>query len=50
MRKIEGTDSGKEELYKELIKANQELKEARAGLAERLEKMDDIPPLEEIGD
>lgn len=50
MRKIEGTDSGKEELYKELIKANQELKEAREGLAERLEKMDDIPPLEEIGD
>lgn len=50
MRKIEAADTGKEEWYKELGKAEQELNEARAGLAERLAKMDDIPPLEKIGD
>jgi len=50
MRKIEHETTGKEELYQQLIKANQELREAKEGLAERLEKMDDIPPLEQIGD
>lgn len=50
MRKIESSTTGKEEWYKELGKAEQELNEARSGLAERLEKMDDIPPLEKIGD
>ncbi|OXA80989.1 hypothetical protein SAMN05444397_101713 [Flavobacterium aquidurense] len=50
MRKIESSETGKEEWYKELGKAEQELNEARAGLAERLEKMDDIPALEKIGD
>ncbi len=50
MRKIESSDTGKEEWYKELGKAEQELNEARAGLAQRLEKMDDIPTLEKIGD
>jgi hypothetical protein len=50
MRKIETSDVGKEEWYKELGKAEQELNEARAGLAQRLEKMDDIPALEKIGD
>jgi len=51
MRKIESSDSfEKDKWYKELIKAEEELAEARAGLAERLEKMDDIPPLEKIGD
>ena len=50
MRKIEHENTGKEELYQQLIKANQELKEAREGLAGRLEKMDDIPVLEKIGD
>lgn len=50
MRKIEASDTGKEEWYKELGKAELELNEARAGLAERLEKMDDIPTLEKIGD
>ncbi|MDR7210948.1 DUF5661 family protein [Flavobacterium piscis] len=50
MRKIELSTSGKEELYEELIKANEELKEAKEGLAERLDKMDDFPPLEKIGD
>jgi cell division protein FtsL len=50
MRKIEESTSEKEELYKQLLEANQELKEAKIGLAERLEKMDDIPTLEKIGD
>ncbi|KUJ60866.1 hypothetical protein AR687_15785 [Flavobacteriaceae bacterium CRH] len=50
MRKIENSDTGKEEWYKELGKAEQELNEARMGLAERLEKMDDIPTLDKIGD
>ncbi|OOV12998.1 DUF5661 family protein [Flavobacterium sp. LM4] len=51
IRKIESSDSfEKDKWYKELIKAEEELKEARAGLAERLEKMDDIPALEKIGD
>ena len=50
MRKIESSTTGKEEWYKELGKAEQELNEARSGLAERLERMDDIPPLEKIGD
>lgn len=50
MRKIEKSETGKEDWYKELGKAEQELNEARAGLAERLERMDDIPPLEKIGD
>ena len=50
MRKIEHSNSDKEELYQSLIEANQELKEGKEGLAERLDKMDDIPPLEKIGD
>jgi hypothetical protein len=51
MRKIESSDSfEKDKCYNELIKAEEELAEARSGLAERLEKMDDIPPLEKIGD
>lgn len=50
MRKIESTTSEKEKWYKELMKAEEELKEARSGLADRLERMDDIPTLEIIGD
>lgn len=50
MRKIDKVTTGKEKLLEDLIKAEEELKEARAGLAERLEKMDDIPVLEIIGD
>ena len=50
LRKIESSAEGKEEWYKELGKAELELQEARAGLAQRLEKMDDIPTLEKIGD
>jgi len=50
MRKIENSETGKEEWYKELGKAEQELNEARMGLSERLERMDDIPTLSKIGD
>ncbi|MEO8238132.1 MAG: DUF5661 family protein [Flavobacterium sp.] len=51
MRKIEDINTiEKDKWYKELIKAEEELTEARSGLAERLEKMDDIPTLEKIGD
>jgi len=49
MRKIEqGNDVKK--WTEELVKTQQEVAEAKQGLAERLEKMDDIPPLEKIGD
>jgi hypothetical protein len=50
MRKIENATEGKEKWYIELGKAEKELNEARSGLAERLERMDDIPPLDKIGD
>lgn len=50
IRKLEHTPNDKEKWQQELIKAEQELAEARAGLAERLEKMDDIPVLKIIGD
>lgn len=50
MRKIESSKIGKEEWYKELGKAEQELTEAKTGLIECLQKMDDIPVLEKIGD
>ncbi len=50
LRKIEASSEGKEEWYKELGKAEQELNDARSGLAERLARMDDIPVLKIIGD
>jgi hypothetical protein len=50
MRKIENSTTGKEQWYIELGKTEQELNEARSGLTERLERMDDIPPLDKIGD
>ena len=50
MRKLSKTRRGKEKLHEDLIKAEKELIEAKKELAERLEKMDDIPALEEIGD
>lgn len=50
LRKIKSKKSGKDELYKMLAEAEEELIEARAKLAERLEKMDDIPVMEKIGD
>lgn len=49
-RKIEHAKRGKEKLYKDLFKAEIELNEAKKGLVERLEKMDGIPVLEDIGD
>lgn len=48
-RKIEKTKKGKEQLYKDLVKAEKALNDAKKELAERLEKMDDIPVME-IGD
>ncbi|MBP4139037.1 MULTISPECIES: DUF5661 family protein [Flavobacterium] len=50
MRKIEATTSEKEKWYKQLMEAEEELKEARSGLDDRLERMDDIPTLTIIGD
>jgi len=50
VRKIEQTKVGKDKSYKELFLAENELKEAKKELAERLEKMDDIPVMKEIGD
>ncbi len=50
IRKIEQTKNVKNKLYKDLYKAEKELKDAKKGLAERLDKMGDIPVLEKIGD
>lgn len=50
MRKLESAKSGKEALHKQLIEAEKEAMESRKQLSERLEKMDDIPPMEKIGD
>jgi len=50
LRKIEKDSKGKEELHKELIKTENELIDFRKELAQRLEKMDDIPALDKIGD
>lgn len=50
LRKIEKTKSGKEKWHKELIDAEKELIDFKRELSERLEKMDDIPALEKIGD
>lgn len=50
LRKLEKTKGKKEELYKDLAEAEKELIDFRKELTERLEKMDDIPPLEKIGD
>lgn len=50
-RKIEkATKAEKAKLFEELSDAEKELLEARKGLSERLEKMDDIPVMEKIGD
>ena len=50
IRKIENMPTGKEKWHKALIKAEQDLMEAKKGLAERLDKMDDIPEMEKVGD
>ncbi|WP_347052044.1 DUF5661 family protein [Flavobacterium olei] len=49
-RKMQHSTIDKEKWQAELHDAEEELKEARAGLKERLEKMDDIPVLKIIGD
>lgn len=48
LRKLKKTRKGKEELHAKLIAAETELIDHRKELAERLEKMDDIPAMEEI--
>ncbi|MEP6676672.1 MAG: DUF5661 family protein [Ferruginibacter sp.] len=50
LRKIAATGIGKNKYYKMLADAEHELTEARKALSERLDKMDDIPVLEKIGD
>ncbi|MCF6131964.1 DUF5661 family protein [Flavobacterium wongokense] len=50
LRKLGKTKSGKEELHKALIDAEKELIGFKKELSERLDKMDDIPPLDKIGD
>lgn len=50
VRKIEQTKVGKDKLYLDLFKAENELIVSKKELAERLEKMDDIPVMKEIGD
>ena len=50
LRKLDKTTKGKTKLQADLVEAQTELEEAKKGLAERLEKMDDIPALEMIGD
>ena len=49
-RKIQMAKKGKEQLYEDLFKAEQSLNDARKALSERLDKMDDIPVMEELGD
>ena len=48
LRKLKKIRKGKEELHVKLIAAETELIDHRKELAERLEKMDDIPAMEEI--
>lgn len=48
LRKLKKSRKGKEELHAKLIKIETELMEHRKELAERLDKMDDIPAMEEI--
>ncbi|MEP7265781.1 MAG: DUF5661 family protein [Bacteroidota bacterium] len=50
LRKLEKTRSKKEKLHKELIKTEKDLIDFKKKLADRLEKMDDIPALQKIGD
>lgn len=50
LRKIEKTGTGKEKLQTQLVKSENDLNKFKKELAERLEKMDDIPALEKIGD
>ena len=49
-RKIQQGGEDKEQLFEDLLKTENELTKAKKELAERLEKMDDIPVMEKIGD
>lgn len=50
VRKLDSDPKGKTKLAQDLIDAETELIDARKALSERLDKMDDIPVLEKIGD
>lgn len=49
MRKLDNTRGNKAKWYKELAKVEKELIVSKKELAERLEKMDDIPSMKELG-
>jgi hypothetical protein len=48
LRKLSRAKSNKDKWYRKLVEAEGELQEAKSELAERLEKMDEIPVMEEI--
>lgn len=50
LRKLESATKDKKKLQEDLIAAETELIDFKKELSERLEKMDDIPALEKIGD
>lgn len=50
VRKLDSDPKGKTKIAQDLIDAETELIDARKALSERLDKMDDIPVLEKIGD
>lgn len=50
LRKLEKPGKDKEKLHEDLVKAETELIEFKKALSDRLEKMDDIPAMEKIGD
>lgn len=50
LRKLKTASRGKGELREKLVKTETDLIEHKKELAERLDKMDDIPAMEEVGD
>ena len=50
LRKLETATTDKETLQKKLLETEKELIDYKKELSDRLEKMDDIPALEKIGD
>lgn len=50
LRKLDISSADKEKWHKELLKTENDLNDYKKELADRLEKMDDIPGLEIIGD
>lgn len=50
LRKLGKSNKNKEKLHLDLVKAETELNDSKKELSDRLEKMDDIPALEIIGD